>query len=72
MNIGDIHMAGTDPQGVGLAGSSYLRGMDANQQFDMSNHDDNWDKSEESEPDNFENVEERNEFMFENRAKYKG
>ena len=38
----------------------------------MSQQEENWDKSEESEPDNFEDCEERGEFMFENRAKYKG
>ena len=58
--------------GMGMAGSSYLRGMD-NNQYNDSNADENWDnESEESETDDYKDCEERGEFIFENRAKYKG
>lgn len=52
-------------------GSTYLSGM--NNQIIKSKTDDNWDaESQESEPDDFKDCEEREEFVFENRAKYKG
>ena len=37
--------------GINAGGSSYLRNMNANQQFDQSNEEDNWDESVESDPD---------------------
>ena len=56
----------------GMAGSSYLRGME-NNQFNDSNGDENWDnESLESDPEDYTDCEERGEFIFENRARYKG
>lgn len=67
-----MQIAGTDQTGLGLAGSTYLRGI-GNNQFDQSKDDENWDQeSEASEPDDLQNCEERGEFIFENRARYKG
>lgn len=58
-----------DNQGLAMVGSTYLRGN----QFNESREEENWDdESEQSEPDNFEDCEERGEFVFENRARYKG
>jgi len=67
-----MNMGGMDNTGMGLAGSSYLRGMD-NNQFNDSREDENWDNSSQSsEADDFQDCEERGEFLFENRARYKG
>ena len=52
--------------------SSYLRGVNTINQFDQINEQENWGESEESEPDNFEDGEERNVFIFENGARYQG
>jgi len=69
-NIGGI--PGTDSAGIGLAGSSYLRGLN-NNQFNESKEDENWDEeSQESEAEDYGDCEERGEFIFENRARYKG
>ena len=57
--------------GVGLAGSSYLRDLDCNQTYDQNNED-NWENSDISDPIDNTECEERNEFMFENKARYKG
>ena len=57
--------------GVGLAGSSYLRDLDCNQTYDQNN-DENWNDSDVSEPIDYSECEERNEFMFENKARFKG
>lgn len=54
---------------ISIAGSTYLRGMDNN---NLSNND-NWEgESDLSASEDFTNCEERGEFVFENRAKYKG
>jgi hypothetical protein len=45
--------------------------MDCNQTYDQNNED-NWDNSDSSEPIDYSECEERNEFMFENKARYKG
>lgn len=69
-SIGGI--PGTDSAGMGLAGSSYLRGLN-NKQFSDSKDEDNWDdESKESDADDYADCEERGEFIFENRARYKG
>ena len=58
--------------GLGLAGSTYLRGIGPNQ-FDQSKDEDNWDDdSEESQAEDYTDCQDRDEFIFENRAKYKG
>tara|TARA_B110000305_G_C19340870_1_gene589053 strand:+ start:295 stop:498 length:204 start_codon:yes stop_codon:yes gene_type:complete len=55
-----------------MGGSTYLRGNNRDDQFDP-NLEDNWDQnSQESEPDDFANCEEREEFVFDNGARYKG
>jgi hypothetical protein len=44
---------GTDSAGMGLAGSSYLRGLN-NNQFNDSKDEENWDEeSQESEADDY-------------------
>jgi hypothetical protein len=44
-----------------------------NNQFNDSRDDENWDKeSAESEPTDYNDVVERDEFVFENGARYKG
>ena len=56
-----------------MAGSTYLQGMHGPTFNDSNKTDDNWDaESQESDPDDFSNCEERGEFVFENKAKYKG
>ena len=59
---------------ISMAGSTYLRqGMDGGGGYIDSKTDDNWDNdSQESDADDFTECEERGEFVFENRAKYKG
>lgn len=53
-----------------MGGSNHF-GM--NNHFDNSNEEDNWDESAESDPEpDFTQCEERAEFIFENRARYKG
>ena len=55
----------------GMAGSSYLRGQGTDQFIDSA--EDNWDQvSAESEAEDFSKYEEREEFVFENGARYKG
>jgi hypothetical protein len=41
-NINGAMLPGTDQTGLGLAGSTYLRGI-GNNQFDQSKDDENWD-----------------------------
>ena len=63
---------GIDSSGMGLAGSSYLRGI-GNNQFNDFAEEDNWDNdSAKSDIENFNDCEEREEFVFENGARYKG
>lgn len=63
---------GIDVSGMGLAGSSYLKGV-GNNQYNDQNDEDNWSQeSKESEPEDYADCEERDEFVFENGAKYKG
>jgi hypothetical protein len=57
---------------IGLVGSSYLNGG-ANEDGYPNLDEENWDaESAQSEPDNFNDCEERNEHIFDNGAKYKG
>ena len=55
----------------GMTGSTYLRGADMEQMIDSV--EDNWEAvSEESEPEDFRDCQERQEFEFDNGARYKG
>lgn len=55
--------------GIGMAGSTYLKGN----QFQESADEENWDQeSIESAPEDYNKCEEREEFLFENGARYKG
>ena len=68
---------GNDPSGmqhgvVAGPGSSYLKRTGTDNNF-VESADDNWDQvSAESEPEDFSKYEEREEFIFENGARYKG
>lgn len=66
------HGLGLNQGNIAIAGSNYLRGMQDNQYNDSIN-DENWDDtSEQSEAENYDDCEDRAEFVFENRARYKG
>ena len=46
--------------------------MDSNQQYNDYSANENWDDSESSEDVDYTECEQRNEFMFENQARYIG
>lgn len=69
---------GQMPEGMGsenpsTIGGNYFGGFANHNNFSMADSEQNWDRvSEESEEEDFGDCDERSEYEFENKARYKG